>query len=324
MSQIIFNIHKRQQNFSVKSKLITKGLFFVLLSTLALPMSAQPTQPSKVAQAQGVSQTDLVAQQLLGRWEAKDPISNKVFTFIFAPDGNVFAVLPARDGSTVALKIGYQINQTTKPMQLDLQVGTKQKALTIFEFTTDGKLRLDLAGLTPGQPRPSNFNSNAVLFNKISEVTTVPKNIQVIELKDSENQVSQKPEDEAKKYMYALIQVQQAYYKEQGKFATKFEEVSIGLRTETEAYRYKIITQGDNTQSVMMTAEAKNMTLPSYMSVVFVTTVNRETKTVAKICETNQPSTKAPTKPDAPVGNSLEIKCPVGSRSLGSRKNLTE
>lgn len=317
MSQIIFKLPKHQLPFLVKSNLIAKGMLFALLTTLASPILAQPTHTIKIAQVQDASQTDLVAKQLLGRWEAKDPTSNKVFTFIFAPDGNLFAVLPAPDGSSVALKVGYQINPTTKPMQLDIQLGPDQKALTIFEFTTDGKLRLDLDGLTPGKPRTAKFQPNAVLFSKISEVTTVPENIQVIDLKNSKNRVSQKPEDEAKKYMYALTQVQQAHYKELGKFATKFEEVSVGLKTETESYRYKIISQGDNTQSVMMTAEAKNTTLPSYTSVVFATKVNGQTKTVAQICETNQPSTEAPAMPAAPVSGSLEIKCPAGSRSLG-------
>jgi hypothetical protein len=317
MSQIINKLRKHQLPFSVKNNLITKGMLIVLLSTIASPISAQSSITLKIAQTQDAAQIDLVAKQLLGRWEAKDPTSNKVFTFIFAPDGKLFLVLPKRDGSSVALKIGYQINTTTKPMQLDIQLGPDQKALTIFEFTADGKLRLDLDGLTPGQPRTSKFQPNAVLFNKISEVTTVPENIQVIELKDSNNRVSQKPEDEAKKYMYALTQVQQAYYKEQGKFATKFEEVSIGLRTETESYRYKIISQGDNTESVMMTAESKNTTLPSYTSVVFATKVNGEIKTVVKICETNQPSTKAPGMLTIIPGEvSLEIKCPVGSRPL--------
>lgn len=311
MNQIIFKLRKHQLPFSVKSHLIAKGMLFALLSTVASPILAQPIHTLKISQVQDTSQTDLVTKQLLGRWEAKDPTSNKVFTFIFAPDGNLFAVLPASDGSSVALKVGYQINSTTKPMQLDIQLGPDQKALTIFEFTTDGKLRLDLDGLTPGQPRAAKFQPNAVLFNKISEVTKVPENIQVIELKDS------KPEDEAKKYMYALTQVQQAHYKELGKFATKFEDVSVGLKTETESYRYKIISQGDNTQSVMMTAEAKNTTLPSYTGVVFATKVNGQTKTVVKICETNQPSTTAPPMPATPVAGSLEIKCPAGSRSLG-------
>lgn len=317
MRQIIFKLPKHQLSFWVKSNLIAKGMLFALLTTLGSPILAQPIHTIKIAQVQDASQTDLVAKQLLGRWEAKDPTSNNVFTFIFAPDGNLFAVLPAPEGSSVALKVGYQINPTTKPMQLDIQLGPDQKALTIFEFTTDGKLRLDLDGLTPGKPRTAKFQPNAVLFSKISEVTTVPENIQVIDLKNSKSRVSQKPEDEAKKYMYALTQVQQAHYKELGKFATKFEEVSVGLKTETESYRYKIISQGDNTQSVMMTAEAKNTTLPSYTSVVFATKVNGQTKTVVQICETNQPSTEAPAMPAAPVSGSLEIKCPAGSRSLG-------
>jgi hypothetical protein len=107
--------------------------------------------------------------------------------------------------------------------------------------------------------------------------------------------------------MYALTQVQQAHYREQGKFATAIEEVSIGLRTETESYRYRIVPQGDNTQSVMIAAQAKKSELPSYTGAVFATNVNGETTPVSQICETDKPSTSPP---------SSKIQCPAGSRPL--------
>jgi maltoporin len=135
------------------------------------------------------------------------------------------------------------------------------------------------------------------------------------ELSNSSGQ-SRKPEDEAKTYMYALTKVQQAHYQEVGKFATAIEEVSIGLKTETESYRYQIVPQGDEKQSVMVTAQAKNTELPSYTGVVFVTRVNGEATTVAQICETESPSTSPPAMPEAPARGSSAIQCPAGSRSL--------
>lgn len=336
MSQLVFNLRVRSRRdriareatlrvhctslpFWVPSKLIAKGLLVVLLGTLGTSVNAQPPIAPTIAQSQDASKTNLVAQQLLGRWEAKDPTSDQVFTFIFAPDGKLYVVLPERDGTSMALKAAYQINPTTQPKQLDIQLSPKEKALTIFEFTADGKLRLDLDGLTPGQPRPTEFKPNATLFSKVSSSTTVPENIQVIDLEtleNSNNRTSQKPQDEAKKYMYALTKVQQAHYQEVGKFATTIEEVSIGLRTETESYRYRIVPQADEKQSVMVTAEAKNSELPSYTGAVFVTKVNGETTTAAQICETDKPSTSPPPMPAAPAANSLKIQCPAGSRSL--------
>ncbi len=303
----------------VTNKLIAKGLLLALLGILGTPVNAQPSRVPVVAQAQDASETNAIAQQLLGRWQAKDPTSDQVVTFIFAPVGNLFIVLPPRDGSSVALKVAYQINPTTQPKQLDIQLSPEQKALTIFELTADGKLRLELEGLAPGKPRPTGFQANATLFEKASEATTVPENIQVIEFQafdDSNNQKDQKPQDEAKNYMYALTQVQQAHYREQGKFATAIEEVSIGLRTETESYRYRIVPQGDNTQSVMIAAQAKKSDLPSYTGAVFTTKVNGETTPVSQICETDKPSTSPPAMPVAPAGGSSKIQCPAGSRPL--------
>lgn len=305
--------------FSVPRTLIAKGLLLALLGTVAMPVSAQsPQAPTKV-QAQDASKTKTVAERLLGQWQAKDPTSEEAFTFIFAPNGDLFVISPAPDGSSVALKVAYQVNPTTQPMQLDIQLSAQQKALTIFEFTADGKLRLELDGLAPGLPRPTAFKSIATLFEKTSEVATVPENIQVIDLQtfdDAEEPRVQKPEDEAKKYMYALTKVQQAHYQELGKFAREIEEVSIGLRTETESYRYQIVPPRDDTQSVLITAVAKNSTLPSYTGVVFATKVNGEATTLTQICETQKPSTSPPTMPIAPTDGSLKIQCPAGSRSL--------
>ncbi len=327
MSYMIFNLSKRSRRvcvasslpFSVPSKLIAKGVFLALLATLGTSLIVQPPMAQTLTQAQDASETSTVAKQLLGQWQAKDPSSNREFTFIFAPDGNLLVVLPAPDGSSVALKVAYQINPTTQPMQLDIQLSAEEKALTIFELTADGKLRLELEGLTPGLTRPTGFRPDAILFAKTSQSTTVPENIKVIEYKDladSNNQGSRKPEDEAKTYMSALTQVQQAHYREQGKFATKIEDVSIGLKTETESYRYQFVPQGDEKQSVMITAVAKNSALPSYIGAVFVTKVNGETTTAAQICETEKPSTSPPAMPDAPASGSLKIQCPEGSRSL--------
>ncbi|HEY9633489.1 MAG TPA: type IV pilin-like G/H family protein [Coleofasciculaceae cyanobacterium] len=314
---LIARLNQARLLFPVSCQLISKGLLLALLSIVGTPIIARPLSALTVTQAQDTSKKNTVAEQLLGRWQAKDPTTDEIFTFIFAPEGNLFMVLPAPDGSSIALKVAYEINPTAKPMQLDIKLSPEQKALTIFELTADGQLRLELEGLTPSVTRPTEFRPNATLFKRTSELTTVPENIKVIEFQafNGANQKAPKPENEAKNYMYALTKVQQAHYLEQGKFATQIEQVSIGLKTETESYRYQFLPQGDETHSVMITAIAKTPQLPSYTGAVFATKVNGKTTTAAQICETEKPSMSPPAMPVAP-NDSLKIQCPVGSRAL--------
>ncbi|MGQ4650625.1 type IV pilin-like G/H family protein [Lyngbya aestuarii] len=333
MSRIIGNLLKHWQLLAASGKLITTGMFAVVVTALETSLVTQPAilfqgtsqtaTAFTLAQEQDSSTTQTVAEQLLGYWQIKDPESGEVLAFIFAPNGDLFFVLPTPNGSSVALQANYQINLTTQPMQLDIQINSQEQALTIFEFTDDGQLRLELEGVEPGVPRPTAFGTQATVFEKTSPSTTVPENIQVIDLaalEDSDNQTTETPQDEAKKYLFALTRVQQAYYLEQGKFATNIEEVSIGLRTETESYSYKISSQGDNMQSVMITAVAKSAELPSYTGAVFVTeNAEGEATTVTQICETNQPSMTPPAMPTAPR-NGSEIQCPEASHSLGEKQ----
>lgn len=321
MSYIVSHLRRRSNcsrlmpslPFLISRQLLTQGLLVMLLGTIGAVSITKEAIAQTATSAQNTSPSNAIEQKLLGQWQAKDPTSNTQFTFIFAPENKLFVVLPGADNSLVALEVAYQINSTTQPMQLDIQLSPEQKAFTIFEFTPEGKLRLPLEGLTPGLPRPTQFNSNSTLFAKTSDATTVPENIEIIK---PEIAKSKTPQDEVKTYMLALTQVQQARYREQGKFAETIEEVSVGLKTETESYRYKFVPQGNNTKSVMIIAQAKTEQLPSYTGAVFATQVNGETTTIAQICETEKPSTTVPEMPSMPMNNSSEIKCPMGSRSL--------
>ncbi|HEY9608937.1 type IV pilin-like G/H family protein [Allocoleopsis sp.] len=293
--------------------LMAKGLFVVLLGTLGTPVSAQPPMGLAVTQTQEAAESNAVIQQLRGQWQTKDPTTGKVIKFIFAPDGNLFTVLPAPDGSSVAIKFGYKINSTTQPMQLDMIVSPEQVVQTIFELTPQGKLHLQLEGLSAGERRPTQFNAASTLFDKVSDVATVPKDVRVIAL---ETQNTNSGQSVVKQFLTILSQAQQAYYLKNGKFAADVEELKIATNLETQDYRYQIVPQKDNTQSVMITAIAKNAGLPSYTSAVFATKVNGKTTTTARICATEKPSTSPPTMPAPPASGSLDVLCPAGSRVL--------
>ncbi len=94
----------------------------MLLGIASTPVIAQLAIAQIVAPTQKASQTDAIAKQLLGQWQAKDPKSNAAFTFIFAPNNTLFVVLRSGDGSSIDLKGGYLIIPTSQPMHLDIQV----------------------------------------------------------------------------------------------------------------------------------------------------------------------------------------------------------
>jgi hypothetical protein len=97
-----------------------------------------------------------------------------------------------------------------------------------------------------------------------------------------------------------MNRAQQAYYLENDKFATNIEDLGIGIKPETENYRYQDCASRQSTQSVMMTAQAKRPELRSYTGAVFVVKDNNEDLTVAGICETDEPSSTPPAMPTAP------------------------
>ena len=303
----------RSQRFSSPCQFIAKGLLLALLGTLAIPVSAQLLVAQTVTQAQDTAKTKVIDEQLQGQWQTKDPTSGETITFIFAPDGKLFTVLPSPDGSSIAIQLGYKINATTQPMQMDMALSPDETAKTIFELTPEGKLQLELDGVSPEEPRPTKFSSTPALFEKISEATTVPKDVPVVtlETQDTSNQQSV-----VKQYLTILSQAQQAYYQKHGKFAADIDELKIVTNLETEYFRYQIVPQKDSTQSVMITAIAKNAELPSYTSAVFAAQVDGKTATTAQICETDKPSTSPPAMPAPPAASSLQVQCPVGSRPV--------
>jgi len=200
-------------------------------------------------------------------------------------------------------------------MHLDVTFpGTNESVKTIFEFTANGQLRLQVNGTKPGEPRPTAFSPNATLFQKVSDSTTLPANVQVSDLQTGINRAKQA---EAKQFVGMMNRAQQAYYLENEKFALKIDELGIERKSESDSYRYQIVPQGNSTQSVMITAQAKNPELRSYTGAVFVVQENNEALTVATICETNEPSATPPTMPAAPSSLKAEIQCPAGSHQLG-------
>jgi type II secretory pathway pseudopilin PulG len=154
------------------------------------------------------------------------------------------------------------------------------------------------------------FIASALLLGTLSS-TSATVNAQ------TSNQVNKAREAEAKNIIGSMTRAQQAYYLENNKFSRTIQELGVGIRPETENYRYRIVPQGNQTQKVMTTAQAKRAGLRSYTSAVFVVKMRDELVTVATLCETDKPSSTPPTMPVAPRSGSTDIQCPAGSHRLG-------
>lgn len=319
MRNLFLNLHYFQANFGAASTLIGSRLFLGLLSTTVIPLSihaahaqSSPT-PSITPSSNPLQSGDIPAQQakLNGQWQSKNQVSGQGLTFIFTPDNKLFVLLPTASENLVAQQLEYRIDPVPEPMQIDIIFpGTNESVKTIFEFTSDGQLRLQVAGTNPGEPRPKAFSPNATLFQKVSDASTLPSNVQISDLQTGINRAKQA---EAKQYIGSMNRAQQAYYVENNKFAKEINDLGIGIETETKNYRYKIVPQNNSTQSVMMTAQAKSPELRSYTGAVFVVKENNKYLPVTVICETNEPSSTPPSMPTLPSNLKAGIQCSDGS-----------
>lgn len=316
MNNILLNRRNCLTKLSVASQLIVSSLFLGLAGNLGMSVSAQPSIAPVVAQSQPAPATNPVAQQLLGQWQAKDPSGQELLMFVFAPENKLYIILPSTEQPDPAVEMRYRIDAAQNPMHLDVQINSDDTVMTLFEVSPDGKMRVQLDGTNPGVPRPTALTDAATVFEKVSDATTVPADAEIVGFEEQKGMAQQ---SEARLFMSAMNRAQQAYQLENNKFAATIEELGLGIKPETEFYRYQIVPQGDATKSVLMTAQAKSEELKSYSAAVFVMTNNAEEITIPVLCETEQPSTSSPPMPTAPSTATGQGQCPAGSVAVTLR-----
>jgi hypothetical protein len=59
-------------------------------------------------------------------------------------------------------------------MHVDFILNNNSIVQTVFEFTQVGDLRIQMLETYPGKPRPASLNSDATIFQKISDSTALP------------------------------------------------------------------------------------------------------------------------------------------------------
>ena len=135
---------------------------------------------------------------------------------------------------------------------------------------------------------------------------------------------------EAKTYIGSINRAQQAYHVEKGKFANfeSFDQLGLGIHSETKNYSYRILSQmmpvqtldeseyiANFEQGVVAIAQPKKPEFNQYIGAVFVTKIakTQEETTMAIVCEVNAGVPFPSTLPKL-IDN--EIQCPKGTKPL--------
>ena len=145
------------------------------LSNLITPSSAEaldenfpPTSiivqisPDRTSEAE-VNQLE---NHLVGQWQLTG-VSYFPVTVVFTPQGNGFVLISAvafgDQIKPIAYEFRYTINNTNQPLSIDLELPEEEPIKTIFDFTSDGRIRVELLGVRPGEPRPTEFTTGALV-----------------------------------------------------------------------------------------------------------------------------------------------------------------
>jgi len=310
------------------------------LSSSELTIATQNQQESStgllapdnlVAQSSSLTAQE-IQNRLVGQWQLQDVFFVPV-TVVFTAQGKGFVLIPffgpSANANPAAYEFSYQINNTTQPIQIDIAQPGEPLIKTIFEFTNDGRIRVELTGIKPGEPRPTEFTTGSSLLNRISNLTALPRNT---EITNSLEAINLQKEREGRSIVSSLLRGQQAYFAEKETFTTDIKELGLGLENiiDVNNYNYQISPGGNLRQSVFFTATAKVVGLRSFTGVVFVVKEGEEASTITGVCETIEPSMTPPSPPGLIVAQSnnyllngnLNASLPKNHESLENSKQV--
>ncbi|PMB15595.1 general secretion pathway protein GspG [Fischerella thermalis CCMEE 5282] len=109
-------------------------------------------------------------------------------------------------------------------------------------------------------------------------------------------QVNKAKQSEARNYVGTVNRSQQAYFLEYQKFATNLSELQVGIKSQSENYKYQIF--GGGTADAQFKGEATKKALKSYYGLVGTTvgdSATSEALTLAIACESPGPTTSVDT-----------------------------
>lgn len=119
-------------------------------------------------------------------------------------------------------------------------------------------------------------------------------------------------EQQAKLYIQTVARSQKAYYQTNGELTASLEKLAIDFKLNTPEYKFAILSHGDPTHSVTMTATAQKDNLHSYAGIVYGKKEGDNYEAVINLCQSEKPSKIAPKLPTQPILD-RELDCPSGS-----------
>ncbi|MEQ9486656.1 type IV pilin-like G/H family protein [Coleofasciculus sp. F4-SAH-05] len=118
------------------------------------------------------------------------------------------------------------------------------------------------------------------------------------------NQANKAKQSEAKQYVGSMNRSQQAYYLEKGEFSTDISKLGLGIKTQTENYKYSAPQVNPFTATNAMVASRASALKPAikgYIGAVSLgkvdATTTSESTTLAVLCEANNAGTADPDTP---------------------------
>jgi hypothetical protein len=272
-------------------------------SLLATPRDVLATLPVYLdSQAIAAEPIELSAEakQLIGKWQLKLKPESELpsINVVFTPEGNLYLIDPTRKSG---IKAEYQINSQNGQTYLDIfdnGLGSR----TTFSFNAKGQLIIQqlifpgimqyaFSGNSGGNFVGSILLPNLFLLTRISTDSKLDANIDFPVIPSQANRARQ---SEGITYVGSMNRAQQAFFLENGKFASNLVELALGISSETELYKYQVLLL-DSKKGVQNIGLAKKEGLKSYTGLTY-TKFNPEETTLALLCESIKPTRSFPPK----------------------------
>lgn len=278
----------------------TKPIAKVFIYCIAIGLLGLLVSCNNSDRAKSVSE-----QKLIGTWAFQNADGSKSGMAIFEPksevngnvEGNIYLLTSDLGTGKTAITGKYKINAGTSPQQLDL-LFEDLTTQTIYEIDRNGKLKI--ANALPEQNRPTNIDEQAQQLTKVSESTTLDKDIKVLKAQDLLNASALVRQAESKSYIRAIVRSQQQIFQEKGQFSNDVTQVASGLKLNSDFYNYTIILSTNNPAELIVQNNAIPLKdgLKAYTGIVYaIANEFNEKATKTLICESNKTTKEIPSPP---------------------------
>ncbi len=274
------------------------------------------------------NQNQSVEQKVIGQWESI-LLNQEKYLLIFTNKKVLYLIKTNASGQIINLVPGnYKINPTTFPINLDFTArhysGEIQTLKTIFQFTTNDELQIDLHA-SADSPRPTNFPTQYTFnFTRTSYNGSLPENIQQ-QIQSAIKKANREAPEGLRKSRNAfaklnistIARAEQVFFLENQRFTNQLQKLSISLMK--SEHQYKILspeTIGNKYKIVKIIAQPKLHNLDSMIAAVVAKKNRDNSYSLASItCVTRQSSRKLLAMPIF-VKATGELKCPANTRAI--------